>query len=167
MLFFRVARILFRISKDEGDKCLPFLVFWRHIVNAIFLKYSKKGTLSSIHEAIRNFPSDVCYSVIKHYQVQSERRRTQNPFNHLRWSVFAQIVTSLRLLTGYAKDSILDVSGDSEYASAAKQGRRKASKKNSRRRYVSYNLRDVCFEIFQGSAWLRNVRFENLWVSFV
>ena len=84
--------------------------------------------------------------------MQSERRRTQNPFNHLRWSVFAQIVTSLRLLTGYAKDSILDVSGDSEYASAVKQGRRKASKKNSRRRYVSYNLCDVCFEIFQGSA---------------
>ena len=63
------ARVLYRINKDEGDKSLPFLVFSRHIVNAIFLKYSKEGRLSSSHVGIRNIPSDVCYDVTKHYQV--------------------------------------------------------------------------------------------------
>ena len=77
------ARVLYRIKKDESDESLPFLVFWRHIVNAIFLKYSKEGRLSLTHVGIRNIPSDVCYDVTKHYQAQSEHRRTQNPFKHL------------------------------------------------------------------------------------
>ena len=63
------AWVLYRINKDEGDKSLPFLVFSRHIVNAVFLKYSKEGRLSSSHVGIRNIPSDVCYDVTKHYQV--------------------------------------------------------------------------------------------------
>ena len=71
---------------------LPILVFWTDIVNAIFLKYSKEGRLSSSHVGIQNIPSDVCYDVTKHYQVQSEHKSTQNPFNHLRWSAFAQTV---------------------------------------------------------------------------
>ena len=83
------ARVLHRINKDEGDESLPFLVFWRRIVNAIFPKYSKEGRLSSRHVGIRNTSSDVCYDVTKHYKVQSEHRRIQNPFKHLRWSVFA------------------------------------------------------------------------------
>ena len=70
------ARILYRINKDKDDGSLPFLVFWRHIVNAIFLKYSKEGRLFSSHVGIRNIPSDVCYDVTKHYQVQSEHSRT-------------------------------------------------------------------------------------------
>ena len=98
------ARVLYRINKDEGDVSLPFLVFWRHIVIAIFLKYSKEGRLSSSHVGIRNIPLDVCYDVTKQYQVQSEHRRTQNPFKHLKWSVFAQIVNILKSLTGYAKN---------------------------------------------------------------
>ena len=49
------------IDKDEGDESLPFLPFLRHDVNAIFLKYSKKGRLSSSHVRIPNIPSDVCY----------------------------------------------------------------------------------------------------------
>ena len=97
------ARVLYCINKDEGDESLPFLVFWRHIVNAIFLKYSKEGRLSSSHAGNQNIPSDVCYDVIKHYQVQSEHRHTQNPFNHLRWSVFAQTVNTLKSFTWYAK----------------------------------------------------------------
>ena len=92
-----------RINKDEGDESLPFLVFRRHIVNAFFLKYSKEGRLSSSHVEIRNIPSDICCDVTKHYQVQCEHRRTQNPFKHLRWSVFAQIVNILKSLTGYTK----------------------------------------------------------------
>ena len=97
------ARVLRRINKDEGDESLPFLIFWRRIVNAIFLKYWKEGRLSSSHVGNRNIPSDVCCDVTKHYQVQSEHRRTQNPRKHLRWSVFAQTVNTLKSLTGYAK----------------------------------------------------------------
>ena len=97
------ARVLHRINKDKGDESLLFLVFWRHIVNAIFLNYSKEGRLTSIHVGIRNIPSDVCYDITKHYQVQSEHKRTQNPFKHLRWSVFAQTVNTLKSLIGYAK----------------------------------------------------------------
>ena len=61
------ARVLYRINKDED------------IVNAILLKYSKEDRLSSTHVGIRNIPSDVCFDVTKHYQVQSEHRPTQNP----------------------------------------------------------------------------------------
>ena len=86
------ARVLCRINKDEGDESLPILVFWRDIINAIFLKYSKEGRLSSSHVGVQNIPSDVCYDVTKHYQVQSEHKSTQNPFNHLRWSAFTQTV---------------------------------------------------------------------------
>ena len=77
------------IKKDEGDESLPLKTFRRHVVSATFLKYSKKGKLSSSHVGIQNIPSDVCYDDTKHYQVQSEQRHTQDPFNHLRWSVFA------------------------------------------------------------------------------
>ena len=83
---------LYRINKDEGDESLPFLFFWKHIFNTIFLKYSKEGRLSSSHAGIRNIPSDACYNVTKHFQVQSEHSCTQNLFKHRKWSVFAQIV---------------------------------------------------------------------------
>ena len=73
------AWILYRINKDEGDETLPLLAFQGHVVNAIFLKYSKKGRLSSSHVGIRNIPLDVCYGDTKHYQVQSEHRHTQIP----------------------------------------------------------------------------------------
>ena len=85
----QAAWALYRFIKDEGDESLPLLAFQRHVVNAAFLKYSKEDRLSSIHVGIRNIPSDVCYDDAKHYQMQSEHRRTQSPFKHLRWSVFA------------------------------------------------------------------------------
>ena len=44
--------------------------------------YSKESRFSSSHVGIRNIRLDIFY------QVQSEHRRTQNPFKHLRWSVF-------------------------------------------------------------------------------
>ena len=59
--------VLYRINRDEGDESLPFLVFRRHIVNAIFLKYSMEGRLFSSHVGIGNIPSDVCYDDAKHY----------------------------------------------------------------------------------------------------
>ena len=37
-----------------------------HAVNAIFLKHSKEGRLSSSHVGVRNIPSDVCYNNTKH-----------------------------------------------------------------------------------------------------
>ena len=102
-VFLQGARVLYRINKDEGVESLPFLFFQRHIVNAIFLKYSKEGRLSSSHVGIRNIPSDVCYDVTKHCQVQSEHKRTQNSLKHLRWSVFAQTGNTLKSLTGNSK----------------------------------------------------------------
>ena len=81
------AWVLYRINKGEGDESLPasssFLKTY-----AVFLKYSKEGRLSSSHVGIRNISSDVCGDEEKHYQVQSEHRRTQNPLKHLRWNVF-------------------------------------------------------------------------------
>ena len=85
--------VVYRIERDEGDESLPLLVFRRHIANAIFLKYSQEGRLSSSHVGIRNIPSDVCNDDKKHYQMQSERRRTQNPLKHLRWSVLRKQLT--------------------------------------------------------------------------
>ena len=41
------APVLYRINKNEGNESLPLLAFRRHVVNAIFLKYSKEGRLSS------------------------------------------------------------------------------------------------------------------------
>ena len=60
---FRVRGYCNVLTKMEA---MSFLVFWRHIVNAIFLKYSKEGRLSSSHVGIRNIVSDVCYDVTKH-----------------------------------------------------------------------------------------------------
>ena len=76
--------VLHRFNKDEGDESLPLLVFQRHVVNAVFLKYSKEGRLSSSHARIRNIPSDICYDDANHYQVESEHRHTQNTFKRLR-----------------------------------------------------------------------------------
>ena len=84
--FHQSAWVLYRINKDEADESLPPLAFQRRAINAIFLKYSKGGRLFSSHVGIRNIPSDVCYDDTKHYQVQSEHRRTQSPFKHIRWS---------------------------------------------------------------------------------
>ena len=77
--------VLYRINKDEVDESLPLLAFWRDVVNATFLKYSKEDRLSSSNIGIRNIPLDVCYDDTKHYQVQPEHRRIQNSFKHLRW----------------------------------------------------------------------------------
>ena len=81
------ARILYYVNKDGGDKSLLYLVFRRHTVNAI-LKYSNEDRLSLNHVGIWNILSNICYEDTKHYQMQSEHRRTQNPFKHLRWCVF-------------------------------------------------------------------------------
>ena len=66
--------VFYRVNKDAGEESLLFLVFRGHIVNATFLKYSKKGRWSSSHVGVWNIPSDTCYDDTKHYQVQSERR---------------------------------------------------------------------------------------------
>ena len=97
------AWVLYRINKDKGNEYLPLLAFRRHVVNVIFLKYPKENKLSSSHLGIRNIPSDVWFDDTKHYQVQSEHRRIQNPLKHVRGSVFAKTVDSLKSLTGYAK----------------------------------------------------------------
>ena len=75
------ALVLYRIYKGKGDESL--LAFRGHVDNVIFLKYSKEGRLSSSHLGIQNIPSDVCYDDT------TEHRRIQNPFKHLRGSVFA------------------------------------------------------------------------------
>ena len=60
------ASVLYRIKKDKGDASLPLLAFWKHVINEIFLKYSKEGRLSSSHLGIKNIPSDDCYDDTKH-----------------------------------------------------------------------------------------------------
>ena len=60
------AWVLYRVSKNEGDESLPFLIFGRHIADAIFCKYSRDGRLSSSHVGIRNIQSDICYDDKKH-----------------------------------------------------------------------------------------------------
>ena len=50
------GRVLYRINKDEGDESLPFLIFLRYIVNAIFMKHSKEDRLSSSHVGNRDIP---------------------------------------------------------------------------------------------------------------
>ena len=54
------AYVLYRINKNIGADYLPLVAFWRHVVNVIFLKYSKEGRLSSMNLGIQNIPSDVC-----------------------------------------------------------------------------------------------------------
>ena len=66
----------------------PVLAFRRHVVNAIFLKYSEEGRLSSNYLGIRNIPLDVCYGGATYYQVQSEHRRIQNLFKTSKWECF-------------------------------------------------------------------------------
>ena len=44
---FQGAWVLHHINKDEGNESLPLLAFRRHVINEIFLKYSKKGGLLS------------------------------------------------------------------------------------------------------------------------
>ena len=83
------AWVFYRINKDKSDKSLPLLAFRKHVVNVIFLKYSKEVRLSSSHLGIRNISADVCYDDTKHYQMQSEHMRIQNPCKHLRRSAFA------------------------------------------------------------------------------
>ena len=102
---FHGARVFCRINKEEGDESLPFLRFWWHIINALFLKYSKEDRLSSRHVGIRITWSDVCYDVTKHYQVQSEHRCSHNPFKPLRWSAFVQTVNTIKLSTKYPKNA--------------------------------------------------------------
>ena len=139
------ARVLYCINKDEGDESLPFLVFWRHIVNTIFLKDSKEARLSSSHVAIRNIPSDVCYGVTKH-QVQSEHNHTQNPFKHLRWSVFAQTVNTSKSLTAYAKKLHLRCLKGLWICICC---RTRCAKRTLNTATWNINLHDVCVEIFQ------------------
>ena len=45
-VFLQGAWVLYRVSKDEGDEPLPFLIFGRHIADPVFLKYSREGRLS-------------------------------------------------------------------------------------------------------------------------
>ena len=52
----------------EGGESPRLLVFRRDVVNAIFLKYSKKERLSSNRVGIRNIPLDVCYDETTHYR---------------------------------------------------------------------------------------------------
>ena len=73
------AWVLYLINKEKDDDSFPLITFWRHVVNVIFLKYSKEDRLSSSHIGIRNIPSDVCYDDTEHYQVQSEHRCILNP----------------------------------------------------------------------------------------
>ena len=102
MLFFRVRGYYIVLTRIKAMS-LPLLAFGKDVVNAIFLEHSEEIKLSPSHIGIQNIPSDVFYDDKKHCQMKSERRRIQNLFKHLRWSVFAQTVNVLKLLTGHTK----------------------------------------------------------------
>ena len=72
MLLLKVGGNCIVLTKIKTMALCLFLAFRRYLVSAIFLKYSKEGSLSSSHVGIRNIPSDVWYNDAKHYQVQSE-----------------------------------------------------------------------------------------------
>ena len=69
---------------------LRLITFWRDVVNAIFLKYSKEGRLSSSYVDIWNVSSDVYYDDTKHYQMESEWKPRQA------YGVQKQLPTPLR-----------------------------------------------------------------------
>ena len=56
------------------NESLTLPAFRKDVDNTIFLKYPKKGRLSSGQVGIRNISSDVCYDNTKHYQVQSKNK---------------------------------------------------------------------------------------------
>ena len=62
-----VYRYCIVLTKMKVMSILPLPAFRRDVVNAIFLKYSREGRLSSSQVGIRNIPSDVCYDDTKHY----------------------------------------------------------------------------------------------------
>ena len=73
------AWILCRINKGQSAECLPFPVFWNHIFSMEFFRNNFPS-----HVEIRNTPSYAGFDDAKHYQTQSEHRRTQNIFKYLR-----------------------------------------------------------------------------------
>ena len=73
-VFLQDVWLMYRINKDEDDESLPLLGFWRDVVDAIILKYSKEGRFSSSQAEIRNFRADVCYDDAKHYRVESQNQ---------------------------------------------------------------------------------------------
>ena len=60
------AWVFYRISKDKDNESLTLLAFERHVVNAIFPKYSMEGRLFSSNLGIQINPADVCYGDTKH-----------------------------------------------------------------------------------------------------
>ena len=106
--------ILYRIKIDESDQSLPLLAFRREVVNVIFLKYSEESRLSSSHVEMK-YPIRCLLSWPKHYQAQSEHRRIQNHFKHLRWSVFAYKFNGLKSVTDACYDCIKHYQIQSEH----------------------------------------------------
>ena len=84
------AWVLYRINRDKGDESLPLLAFRRHVVNVIFLKYSKEDRLFSSHVGIRNISSDDCYDDTKHYQPAAIRTEMYSePLQASKMNIFA------------------------------------------------------------------------------
>ena len=81
--------------------CL-FLLFKEILSVQFFWNIQRKADYP---RAMQEFemPHQMFVMMTKHYQVQSEHRRIQNPFKHLRLSIFAKTVTGLKSLTDYAK----------------------------------------------------------------
>ena len=78
--------MLYCINKDEGDESLPLVAFERDVFSVIFLKYLKKGRLSSSHVGIRNVPSDVCYDDTKQVLSEKQGRCNVHKENSQRWA---------------------------------------------------------------------------------
>ena len=96
------ARVLYHINKREGYKSLPFLVIWRHLQCNFSEIFKRRHIILKPWRKWRYLISCLLWCR-KTLLVQFEHRRIENHFKHLRWSVFAQTVNTLKLLTGYAK----------------------------------------------------------------
>ena len=100
------AWVLYPINKDEGNESLPLLGFPRHVVNAIFLKYSKEGRLSSSHLGIRNILSMFAiYHILLHKTLPGAiwTQTYSEPLQTSKKECFCVKVNSLKSLTVYAK----------------------------------------------------------------
>ena len=98
--------LLYHINKNIGNQSMLFLPFRRNVVNAIFLKYQADHPRAMqefkiSHQMSAIMTKKILYLRLKHpcddtkyYQVQSEHRRIQNLFKHLRQSFLCTQLTA-------------------------------------------------------------------------
>ena len=145
---------------------------WRRWVSA-YSRFSKRYCQCNFYEILkgrqiivepcRNSKYPIkCYDDTKHYQVQSEHRRIQNPFKYLRWNVFAQTVNGLKSLTDYSKTIHLRTLSVLNTPLLKNKASVRCANRTLYAARWNVNLRDICFftTVRLANVWLCNVRLE-------